>query len=138
MRRDGGRNGMRCGLRAALAVAALTFAGGASAQQSDMTFFVTSVGPGQGADLGGLDGADKYCQKLAEAAGAGNHTWRAYLSTQEANGKPAVNARDRIGAGPWRNAKGMMIANNVDELHSANNIGKQTALTEKGNVVNGR
>jgi hypothetical protein len=129
---------MRHGLRTAIAVAVLAFAAKASAQQADMTFFVTSAGPGHGADLGGLDGADKHCQKLAAAVGGGNHTWRAYLSTQEANGKPAVNARDRVGPGPWRNAKGMMIANTVDELHSANNIGKQTALTEKGDMVNGR
>jgi hypothetical protein len=115
---------MRHGLRTAIAVAVLAFAAKASAQQADMTFFVTSAGPGHGADLGGLDGADKHCQKLAAAVGGGNHTWRAYLSTQEANGKPAVNARDRVGPGPWRNAKGMMIANTVDELHSADREGR--------------
>jgi hypothetical protein len=104
--------------------------------QSTMSFFVTSVGPGKGGDLGGLAGADQYCQGLAAAAGAGGKTWRAYLSTQE-NG--AVNARDRIGAGPWMNAKGVTIAKSVDDLHSANNnLTKQTALTEKGGVVNGR
>jgi hypothetical protein len=107
----------------------------ALAQQSEMSFFVTSVGSGKGADLGGLAGADKHCQALAEAAGAGNKTWRAYLSTQ---GDNAVNARDRIGGGPWRNAKGVPIASDVDELHSHNNLDKQTALTEKGEVVNGR
>jgi hypothetical protein len=129
---------MRCSLKTVIAGAMLIAAAGASAQQSDMTFFVTSIGPGNGADLGGLAGADRHCQKLAAAVGAGSRTWRAYLSTQEDGGKPAVNARDRIGPGPWRNAKGLMIANNVDELHSANNIGKQTALTEKGEVVKGR
>lgn len=104
--------------------------------QSSMSFFVTSTGQGKGADLGGLAGADQHCQTLAAAAGAGAKTWRAYLSTQ---GAGAVNARDRIGAGPWTNAKGTVIARNVDDLHSAANaITKQTALTEKGTVVNGR
>src|SRR4029079_15008117 len=104
-----------------------------------MTFFLTSVGPGKGADLGGLEGADRYCQQLAQGAGAGGKTWRAYLSTQASGGAQAVNARDRIGAGPWKNAKGDAIAQNVDDLHSANNkISKQTALTEKGEMVNGR
>jgi hypothetical protein len=112
--------------------------GAAPAQQSEMTFFVTSAGPGNGADLGGLDGADRHCQQLAQAAGAGNHVWRAYLSTQAADGKPAVDARDRIGAGPWKNAKGVVVAANLDELHGSNNLSKQTALTEKGEVVNGR
>ncbi len=107
----------------------------AAAQQSEMTFFVTSVGPGKGGDLGGLDGADKHCQALAQAAGAGSKTWRAYLSTQ---GAGAVNARDRIGKGPWQNAKGVVIAKNVADLHDNNNINKQTALTEKGEVINGR
>jgi hypothetical protein len=103
---------------------------GAPAQQSQMTFFVTSVGSGNGANLGGLAGADKQCQTLAAAAGAGNHTWRAYLSTQGPN---AVNARDRIGPGPWVNAKGVQIAANVAELHSAkNNLTAETAITEKG------
>jgi hypothetical protein len=103
-----------------------------------MTFFVTSVGTGNGADLGGLEGADQHCQQLAEAVGAGGHTWRAYLSTQAATGQPAVNARDRIGPGPWQNAKGVVIATSVDELHGANNLTKQTALTETGALVNGR
>lgn len=110
----------------------------AAGAQSDMTFFVTSAGPGQGADLAGLEGADRQCQALAKAAGAGQHTWRAYLSTSASSGKAAVNARDRIGKGPWRNAKGVVIAANVDELHGNNHIDKQTALTEKGQVVNGR
>jgi hypothetical protein len=105
---------------------------GAQAQQANMSFFVTSVGSGKGADLGGLAGADRHCQQLAQAAGAGAKTWRAYVSTQAANGQPAVNARDRIGNGPWQNAKGAVIAKSVDELHGANNLNKQTALSEKG------
>jgi hypothetical protein len=111
---------------------------GARAQQSDMTFFVTSVGSGQGADLGGLEGADRHCQQLAEAAGAGDHTWRAYLSTQAADGAPAINARERIGNGPWQNAKGVVIARDLDQLHGDNQIDKTSALTERGEVVNGR
>ena len=110
----------------------------AQAQSSSMTFFISSAGSGKGADLGGIDGADKICQALAQAAGAGGRTWRAYLSTQPAAGAAAVNARDRIGKGPWQNAKGETIAQNVDDLHSANNkLTKQTALNEKGEVVNG-
>jgi hypothetical protein len=109
----------------------------ANAQQSDMSFFVTSVGSGKGADLGGLDGADQHCQRLAEAAGVRGKTWRAYLSTQPAGGSTAVNARDRIGRGPWQNAKGQVIAKDVTELHGANNLTKQTALTEKGEIVKG-
>jgi hypothetical protein len=107
------------------------------AQQADMTFFVTSVGSGKGADFGGLAGADKHCQTLAAAVGAGNKTWRAYLSTTASGGMQAVNARDRIGTGPWQNAKGVVIAKTVEELHGTNNLTKQTALTEKGTVVNG-
>ena len=107
----------------------------AQAQQANMTFFVTSVGPGKGADLGGVSGADQYCQQLAAAVGAGAKTWRAYLSTQ---GNGAVNARDRIGKGPWVNAKGVTIAKDVAELHGTNNMSKQTVLTEKGDVNNGR
>jgi hypothetical protein len=101
-----------------------------------MSFFVTSVGGGKGADLGGLAGADKHCQDLAQAAGAGGKTWHAYLSTQ---GAGAVNARDRIGKGPWMNAKGMVVATSVADLHSANNkLNKQNDLSEKGEVINGR
>lgn len=107
----------------------------AIAQQAAMSFFVTSEGPGKGGDLGGLAGADAHCQRLAAAAGAGAKTWRAYLSTQ---GAGAVNARDRIGSGPWANAKGVVIAKSVDELHGENNLTKDTALTEKGEVVKGR
>lgn len=113
----------------------LTVAGAAQAQPSAMTFFLTSTGSGKGADFGGLAGADKHCQALAEAVGAGGKTWRAYLSTQ---GAQPVNARDRIGKGPWQNAKGVVIAKDVAELHATNNLTKQTALTEKGDVVNGR
>lgn len=119
---------------AAFAVALFAVAP-ALAQQSAMTFFVTSVGPGNGANLGGLEGADRHCQTLAAAAGAGAKTWRAYLSTQ---GAGAVNARDRIGKGPWVNAKGTTIARDVAELHGANNLTKQTALSEKGEPINGR
>ena len=114
----------------------------AQAQQggaaSDMSFFVTSAGPGNGADLGGLAGADRHCQQLAEAAGAGDRTWRAYLSTQASGGEAAVNARDRIGQGPWQNANGAVIAQDVAELHGQNDLNKETALTEQGAVVNGR
>ena len=119
---------------AALALAML--AAPAIAQQSSMTFFVTSANPGKGADLGGLEGADRYCQQLATAAGAAAKTWRAYLSTQ---GPGAVNAKDRIGKGPWQNAKGAVVAKDVSDLHGANNnLNKQTALTEKGEGVKGR
>src|SRR6516164_7643503 len=124
-----------------LALAALTVAGASAvalAQQANMTFFVTSAGSGQGADLGGLAGADRICQQLAQGVGAGSHTWRAYLSTEAIDGQPAVNARDRIGKGPWQNVKGVVVAKSIDELHGENNISKQTALTEKGDVVNGR
>jgi hypothetical protein len=121
-----------------LTSALLAIGDGVWAQPADMTFFVTSAGSGKGADLGGLAGADRLCQQLAQTAGAGARAWRAYLSTQEAAGQPAVNARDRIGKGPWRNSKGAIIAKDVDELHGGNILTKQTALTEKGDVVNGR
>ena len=121
---------------ASVAVLALGLSAEVDAQQANMTFFITSAGAGKGADLGGLEGADRHCQQLAQAAGAGGKTWRAYLSTQ---GAGAVNARDRIGRGPWQNAKGEAVAQNVDDLHSANNkLTKQTALNEKGEGVNGR
>jgi hypothetical protein len=113
--------------------------------QQPMTFFVTSAGSGDGAKLGGLAGADQICQARAQAAGAGSHTWHAYLSTQASGGQPAVNARDRIGAGPWYNAKGARIAKDLGELHGdtldqarlGSNLAKQTALTEKGALNNG-
>ena len=105
----------------------------------DMSFFVTSVGKGNGADLGGLAGADAHCQSLAASAGAGSKTWRAYLSTQAKDGAAIVNARDRIGKGPWFSVKGELIARDVEHLHSAgNNVTKATALSEKGAVISGR
>ena len=109
------------------------------AQAQDMTFFVTSAGKGNGADLGGLDGADAHCNALAKAAGSKNSNWKAYLSTWLPGGDAGVNARERIGKGPWYNAKGVMVAKNLDDLHSEHaNITKQTALTEKGEMVKGR
>jgi hypothetical protein len=117
-------------------VLALLAANVALAQQNQMTFFATSVGSGQGGNYGGLAGADKHCQSLAAAVGAGNRTWRAYLSTQ---GAGAVSAKDRIGKGPWRNSKGVVIAQSVDDLHGPKaNLTKETLLTEKGTPVNGR
>ena len=126
---------MRISMLASAAVLAVSVVALAQAQ-STMSFFVTSVGSGKGADLGGLAGADKHCQDLAASAGAGGKTWHAYLSTQ---GAGAVNARDRIGKGPWVNAKGVTVAKSVDDLHSAsNNLTKQTSLDEKGNGIKGR
>ena len=115
------------------------------APQHPMSFFVTSVQIGDGGNLGGLAGADAHCQKLATAVGAGNHTWHAYLSTQARPGKPAINARDRIGTGPWYNVKGEMIARDLAHLHGdthelarlGNNLNKLTGLTEKGEIVPG-
>jgi hypothetical protein len=132
------KNITRFVLVAAVALLSLPPLSGVQAQPTDMTFFITSVGSGKGADLGGLKGADQHCQSLAQAAGAGSRTWHAYLSTSASGGQPAVNARDRIGKGPWKNAKGVVIAKDVDELHGTNNLNKQTALTEKGEPVNGR
>lgn len=137
------RSTMRCRW---LVVALILLSGCASTQPTqpnpkEMTFFVTSAGPGRGGDLGGLEGADRHCQSLANAAGAGNRTWRAYLSTQGSDLRDPkfVNARERIVNGPWQNAKGVVIARNVPELHSANsNLTKQTALDERGQPVNGR
>jgi hypothetical protein len=106
--------------------------------QNAMSFFLTSANPGQGADLGGLVGADAHCEKLAAAVNAGGKNWRAYLSTTASGSTPAVNARDRIGRGPWHNAKGMLVAASLDELHGPNMLNKETALTEKGEVVSGR
>jgi hypothetical protein len=132
-------NWLRWTLLASSAFLPLSLGSGVQAQQSTMTFFITSVGSGAGADLGGLEGADRICQSLAQAAGVGSRPWRAYLSTQAASGQTAVNARDRIGKGPWRNAKGEVIAQSVGDLHSENNkINKQTALNEKGEMVKGR
>lgn len=107
-------------------------------QSPDMTFFVTSNGPGKGGDLGGLEGADRHCQTLAQGAGAGGKTWRAYLSAQASGGAQAINARDRIGNGPWKNFKGEVVAQNVDELHGdTNKLGLQTSLTERGTMIPG-
>jgi hypothetical protein len=128
------------GLVAAVSFAAVA-ASPAQAQGANTSFFVTSTGIGNGGNLGGLAGADNHCQTLAQAAGAnasGPKTWRAYLSTQAADGAAAVNARDRIGKGPWQNSKGVVVAKDVAELHGANNLTKQTALSEKGEVINGR
>ena len=125
-------------------LAVLTLAGAnlafpAKAQQADMSFFVTSAGPGKGANLGGLEGADAHCAALAKAAGAAKTNWKAYLSTTAPQGEAGINARDRIGKGPWQNAKGVVVAANVDELHSdKGNVTKETALTEKGDMVMGR
>jgi hypothetical protein len=124
---------------AAVAVIGLGLMAPARAQQDTMSFFVTSVGKGNSADLGGLAGADDHCQALAQAAGSTKTNWRAYLSTTEPGGAAGVNARDRIGKGSWQNAKGVVVAKNVDDLHSdSNSINKQTALTEKGEIVSGR
>ena len=107
-------------------------------QAPNMSFFVTGAGPGKGADLGGIEGADQYCQTLAGRHGAGGKTWRAYLSTQPADGKPAVNARERIGNGPWQNFKGTVVAANLDELHSDNNkLGFDNSLSERGQIIPG-
>jgi len=131
-------------LMGSLALAGMVGVAGCSTMQpgpAGMSFFLTSVGPGKGGDLGGLEGADKHCQALGTAGGAGDRTWRAYLSTQApALNSPAfVNARDRIGKGPWQNAKGVVVARSVEDLHSAsNNLSKETALDEKGRPVNSR
>ncbi|CAN7335640.1 lectin [Bradyrhizobium sp. LjRoot220] len=125
----------------ALAAVTLLAVAPAQAQSADTSFFVTSTPIGNGGNLGGLAGADNQCQTLAQAAGAnasGVKTWRAYLSTQAADGKPVVNARDRIGKGPWKNSKGTVVAKDVAELHGANNLTKQTALSEKDEVISGR
>jgi hypothetical protein len=122
------------------ALAGLVLAAGvmsASAQEQPMGFFVTSVGMGDGGNLGGLEGADGHCAKLAEAAGSTGRTWRAYLSTQ-VEGNRGISARDRIGTGPWHNAKGVLIAKDLDELHISPNLVKGTALDENGNLVKGR
>jgi len=127
-------------MRLSIVISAILLPAGLSlsvqSQQADMTFFVTSAGPGKGGDLGGLAGADAHCQTLAQAAGAGNRTWRAYLSTNARGGANPVHARDRIGNGPWQNAKGAVIATSVADLHSDNNkISKANALDEKGQPI---
>jgi hypothetical protein len=125
----------------ALAVLVGLLLGAQSTAQQDhpMSFFITSAGPGSGASLGGLAGADQHCQTLADAAGAGDLDWRAYLSTIATDTEPAVHARERIGSGPWYNANGVMVAESVADLHSENNsLKKEISLTENGDVVNGR
>ncbi|WP_372868122.1 hypothetical protein [Pseudomonas sp.] len=121
-----------------LALLALACSFASQAEQADMTFFVTSEGSGQGANFGGLAGADAHCLKLAGAVGAGQHTWRAYLSSSASDGAAAVNARDRIGRGPWQNAKGVVIAKDVAQLHGDNHLAKDTALDEHGAPIKGR
>ncbi|HEU4381398.1 MAG TPA: hypothetical protein VFR73_22730 [Hyphomicrobiaceae bacterium] len=129
--------GLRIWATAALVGVGLTAV--VQAQQASMSFFVTSVGKGDGANLGGLEGADAHCQALAKAAGATKTNWRAYLSTTAPGGDAGVNARDRIGKGPWQNAKGVVVAKDVDDLHSVSaNVNKTTAITEKGETVSGR
>lgn len=128
-------------LRLGSAIGLILCAGPAPAQQAlpqapDMSFFVTSISLDKGGNLGGLEGADRHCQALAQGAGAGGKTWRAYLSTQADGATPAVNARDRIGKGPWKNFKGEVVAQGIDDLHSDNNrLGIQTSLTERGTIV---
>lgn len=128
------------GTRLLILVMILPIAGGALAvgQDNAMSFFLTGAGPGSGADLGGLAGADQHCQMLAEGVGAGDRMWRAYLSTVPSGDEPAVNARDRIGTGPWFNAAGVRVATDVDNLHADDNLTKETVLTESGEMVNGR
>src|SRR5580704_8223974 len=131
---------MRYSLLASATVLLFGVGGGAQAQQvpqaPNMSFFVTSVGSGKGGDLGGIAGADAHCQTLATAAGAGNKVWRAYLSTAETPAGKGINARDRIGKGPWQNAKGEVIATSVEDLHGpGNKLGSETALTERGTRV---
>ena len=127
------------GMMTSITLLALGLSGLAQAQSwPRMTFFITSVGAGKGADFGGLAGADRHCQKLAWQAGAGHRTWRAYLSQSTWGDQLSIHARDRIGKGPWHNAKGELIANNVEELHTKPNLNKKTALNEKWDPVNGR
>ena len=130
---------VRIGIPLCAAVLLGGFPAVVQAQQASLSFFVTSEGKGNGADLGGIEGADAHCQALARAAGSTNANWRAYLSTTQPGGEAGVSARDRIGKGPWQNAKGVVVAKSIEDLHSdANNITKQTALTEKGETVPGR
>jgi hypothetical protein len=130
--------GMIASIALVMAASTVGQAQPAPPRSSGMTFFVTSTGPGKGADLGGLAGADHQCQTLAEAAGAGGKTWHAYLSAQASGDVPAINARDRIGRGPWQNFKGEMVAQSVDDLHAdGNKLGAQTSLTERGTMLPG-
>lgn len=134
-----GRNWMASGLALAAVAGLAVVTAGAQDGSGEMSFFITSTGLGDGGNLGGLEGADAHCQALAASVGAGDHTWRAYLSALATDAAEAINARDRIGEGPWFNAAGVMIAADIAELHSSeNNINKETALTEAGALVNGR
>ena len=131
-------NSVSIGVLVAALLAGGALSTAAQAQQNSMTFFVTSVGKGNGADLGGLEGADAHCQALAKSTGSAQANWRAYLSTTAPGGDAGVSARDRIGKGPWQNAKGVVVAKNVEDLHSdTSNVTKTTALTEKGETVSG-
>ena len=131
-------DGYRGPLRVLAAFVIVVVCSGIAAQTSRPGFFVTSVNPGKGANLGGLEGADRYCQALASAAGIGDRTWRAYLSTSDTVGKQGAPARERIGAGPWYNVKGVLIATDLAQLHGANNMTKETVLTEKGEMNKGK
>jgi hypothetical protein len=126
---------LRLSILASAAVLSLGWAGASLAQQNNMTFFITSVGSGKGGDLGGIEGADRHCQQLATAAGAGSKTWRAYLSTNSAPAGPGINARDRIGSGPWQNAKGVVIAKDLNDLETNAQINKDNGLDEKGERI---
>jgi hypothetical protein len=127
---------LKLSILAATAVLTVVGAGVLQAQQNNMSFFVTSAGSGKGGDLGGLAGADAHCTALATAAGSTGKTWRAYLSSNTPPGGQATNARDRIGNGPWQNAKGVVVAKDVSDLHGGNpNINKETLLDEKGNRI---
>jgi hypothetical protein len=126
---------LRLSILASAALVSLGWAGASQAQQSNMSFFITSAGPGKGGDLGGLAGADAHCQTLAAAAGAGGKTWRAYLSTNSTPAAAGINARDRIGNGPWQNAKGVVIAKDVNDLHANAQINKANGLNEKGEPI---
>lgn len=131
------RNRSRHFVRSSLALLAVVSAG-AVAQDAGLSFFVTSAGPGRGGDLGGLVGADQHCQTLATSVGSVARVWRAYLSASATGSHPAIHARDRIGSGPWSNASGTVVALNVVDLHAGNKLTKETALTERGNIVPGR
>ncbi len=130
---------MKKGISMLCAIVVATGFGYASADDSSMSFFLTSEGPGDGANLGGLTGADAHCQALAESVGAGGKTWHAYLSSAATDSEPAVNARDRIGTGPWSNANGLLVATDVADLHGDNNhLNKENSISESGEVINGR
>jgi hypothetical protein len=126
---------LRLSILASAAVLSFGWAGASQAQQNNMTFFITSVGSGKGGDLGGIEGADRHCQQLATAAGAGSKTWRAYLSTNSSPAGPGINARDRIGSGPWQNAKGVVVAKDLNDLETNAQINKENGLDEKGERI---